>query len=169
VAVTATAETTSPIVATSPIVVQQAQHFGLPDYDVEDETFTNPSGLAALRQEELEAEENEDVCCYTCGKTPCEWLEYGVDALDTIEHRFNCATAQTEGYVMEILSDNKVRNKTIRFSLYRMFTYEKYGCLGKGNRMKIPDCVEGKVKELFPELDGNYVNFMPENDCGSTM
>jgi len=35
--------------------------------------------------------------------------------------------------------------------------------------MKIPDCVEGKVKELFPELDGNYVNFMPENDCGSTM
>ena len=117
-AVTATAETTSPIVATSPIVVRQARHFGLPDYDVEDETITNPSGLAALRQEELEAEENEDVCCYTCGKTPCEWLEYGVDALDTIERRFNCATAQTEGYVVEIFSDNKVRNKTIRFSLY---------------------------------------------------
>jgi hypothetical protein len=76
VAVTATAETTSPIVATSPIVVRQARHFGLPDYDIEDETITNPSGLAALRQEELEAEENEDVCCYTCGKTPCEWLEY---------------------------------------------------------------------------------------------
>jgi hypothetical protein len=141
----------------------------LPDYDVEHETITNPSELAALRQEELEAGENEDVCCYACGKTPCEWLEYGVDALDTIERRFNCATAQSEGYVVEIASDNKVRNKTIRFSLYRMFTYEKYGCLGKGNRMKIPDCVEGKVKELFPELDGNYVNFMPENDCGSTM
>ena len=117
----------------------------------------------ALRQEELEAEENEDICCYTCGKTPCEWLEYGVDALDTIKQRFHCATAQSEVYVVEILSDNKVKNKSIRFSLYRMFTYEKYGCLGKGNRMKIPDCVEGKVQELLQELDGNYVNFMPEN------
>jgi hypothetical protein len=83
--VTATAETTSPTVAASPIVVRQAGCFGLPDYDVEHDTITNPSGLAALRQEELEAEENEDVCCYTCGKTLCEWLEYGVHALDAIE------------------------------------------------------------------------------------
>jgi hypothetical protein len=60
-AVTATAETTSPSVATSPIVVRQARNFGLLDYDVKHETITNPSGLTALRQEELEAEENEDV------------------------------------------------------------------------------------------------------------
>jgi len=50
-----------------------------------------------------------------------------------------------------------------------MFMYEKYGCLGKGNRLKIPDYVEGKIKELFPELDGNYVNFVAINDCGSVM
>jgi hypothetical protein len=35
--------------------------------------------------------------------------------------------------------------------------------------MKIQDCVEGKVKELFPLLDGIYVNFMAENDCASAM
>jgi hypothetical protein len=44
-----------------------------------------------------------------------------------------------------------------------MFTFEKYGCLGKGNWLKIPDCVESKVKEVFPELAGNYVNFQADN------
>jgi hypothetical protein len=65
--VTATAQTTSPTVATPPIVVRQPQRHGLPDYDDVHETITNPSGLAALKQEELEAKENEDVCCFTCG------------------------------------------------------------------------------------------------------
>jgi hypothetical protein len=45
-----------------------------------------------------------------------------------------------------------------------MFTFEKYGCLGKGNWLKIPDCLKGKVKEMFPELDGNHVNFQADND-----
>jgi hypothetical protein len=30
--------------------------------------------------------------------------------------------------------------------------------------MKIPDCVESRLKELFPDLDGNYTNFDPENE-----
>lgn len=34
-----------------------------------------------LAAEEMEAEAAVDVCCYTYGKTPSEWLEYGVIAL----------------------------------------------------------------------------------------
>ncbi len=85
-------------------------------------------------------------------------------ALDTIESRFDCSTAKLHGYVVEMGSANHVSNNKIRFSMYRMFTYEKFGCLGKGNRIKIPDCVESKIKELFPELDGAYTNFEAEND-----
>ena len=140
---------------------------GLPDNDeVTDETgpAMATTGILAIEEEEREAMENEDVCCYTCGKTPCEWLEYGVEVLDAIEKRFDCSEAKSNGYVVEIGSDNHVQNNKIRFSLYRMFTYEKFGCLGKGNRMKIPDCVESRIKELFPDLDGNYTNFDPENE-----
>jgi len=53
---------------------------GLPDNDeVTDETgpAMATTGILAIEEEEREAMENEDVCCYTCGKTPCEWLEYG--------------------------------------------------------------------------------------------
>jgi len=58
----------------------------LPELDNVGDTITTHSGLAALRQEELEAEEIEDICCFTCGETPCEWLEYyGVLALVAIE------------------------------------------------------------------------------------
>jgi hypothetical protein len=48
---------------------------GLPDNDeVTNETgpVMATTGILAIEEEEREALENEDVCCYTCGKTPCE-------------------------------------------------------------------------------------------------
>ena len=42
------------------------------------------------------------------------------------------------------------------------FTYEKFGHLGKGMRIKIPACVEKQIRDLFPSLDGEYTNFNPE-------
>jgi hypothetical protein len=109
---------------------------GLPDYGGDDgdvpESEMAPTGLMALLEEEKEAEENEDVCCFTCGKTPCEWLEYGVVALNKIESQFDCSTAKVHGYVVEMGSANHVSNNRIRFSMYRMFTYKKFGCLSCG-------------------------------------
>jgi hypothetical protein len=52
-----------------------------------------------------------------------------------------------------------VPKQNVRFSCYHLFTYEKYGHLGRGNRMKLPDCVEAVIKETFPDLDGMYTNF----------
>jgi hypothetical protein len=72
--------------------------------------------------------------------------------VNAIEKRFDCSEAKSNGYVVEIGSDNHVQNNKIRFSLYRMFTYEKFGCLGKGIRMKIPDCVEGVISRLRRKL-----------------
>jgi hypothetical protein len=66
--------------------------------DVEDASV----GLAAMAAEELEAESAEDICCYTCGETPCKWLEYGTPAFHAIEQKFNVQTAVEQGYVLEV-------------------------------------------------------------------
>ncbi len=107
---------------------------------------------------------NYYVCCYTCGKTPCEWLEYGIDVLSAFKDHFDISPAQSAGYVVELGSGNEVSNNRIRFTRYRMFTYEKFGCLGKGNRIKLLDCVETEIKKTFPDLDGNNTNFSPNNE-----
>ena len=93
--------------------------------------------------EQLEAENAEDICCYTCGKTPCEWLEFGTPALDAIEHKFNVETAIEQGYVVEVETGKRVPNNRIRFSFYQMFTYEKFGHLGRGNRIKASPFLPG--------------------------
>jgi hypothetical protein len=107
--------------------------------------------------------EGNDICSYTCGKPPCEWLGYGVAVLDAINEQFDVMPATTSVFVVEKGSGNEVSNNKIRFSLYQMFTYEKFGFLGKENRMKIPNCMETKAKELFPALNGNYTNFRAES------
>jgi len=132
---------------------------------------TAAAAAAASRSDADDAESGkdgeEDRCCLTCGKTPCEWLDYGVLTLGALTAKFNCSTAIEHGYVVELATQKQVPNNKVRFAMYRMCTYEKYGFLGKGNRIKFPSCVEGKVKEIFPDLDGNYTNFSPTGDNDS--
>jgi len=109
----------------------------------------------------------EEVCCYTCGKTPCEWIEYAAGVIKVIEKRWDCSLAKTNGYVLAQPSGNQVMNNKVRFAFYRAFTYEKFGCLGKGCRIKIPSCVEKRIKDLFPDLEGNYTNFIDGDDESS--
>jgi len=83
--------------------------------------------------------------------------------MEFIKERFDIMLATTSGLVVIKGSGNEVSDNKIRFSLYQMFTSEKFGCLGKGNRMKLPNSVESKIKELFPDLNGNYTNFRAES------
>ena len=138
---------------------------GLPDFDVNEsdtnvtEGITTPSGQAAVEAEVMEAMMEADECCYICGKSPCEWIEFGLPAISELKNRFCIDTAKSHGYIVDISNGEHVPNKNVRFSCYRLFTYEKYGHLGHGNRMKLPDCVEAVIKETFPDLDGMYTNF----------
>jgi hypothetical protein len=109
----------------------------------------------------------EERCCYLCGKTPCEWIEYGIPAIEDLKRCFNMDTAKSEGYVVEMQSGNQFQNNKIRFTCYRLFTYEKFGHLGKGNRVKLPVCVESKIQSLFPSLDGNYTTFKANPEYNS--
>ena len=124
--------------------------------------------IEAIEESTEEVKEpEEERCCYLCGKTPCEWIEYGIPAIEDLKRRFNMDTAKSEGYVVEMQSGNQFQNDKIRFTCYRLFTYEKFGHLGKGNRVKLPVCVEAKIKTLFPSVDGNYTKFKANPEYNS--
>jgi len=130
--------------------------------DKVDDVDVPPHTEAYGEYQEVDRDSDDDVCCFTCGKTPCEWLEFGVPVLAEVRKRWDCTTAATHGYVICNTSTRaEVKNNKIRFAFYRMFTYEKFGCLGANNRIKIPDCVEEKIKSQFPDPDGSYTNFAP--------
>jgi hypothetical protein len=50
----------------------------------------------------------------------------------------------------------------MRKALYRAFTYLKFGHLGKGRIIPIPSCVTAKIREMYPETDGDYMGFHEE-------
>jgi hypothetical protein len=96
---------------------------GLPDHEL-------TPGLVhpAVASEEAEAiDAEEDRCCYVCGKSPCEWLEFGTAVLLSMEERWDFSTAVENGYVLECSNGEHVPNNTVRFTFYKLFTYEKFG------------------------------------------
>ena len=48
--------------------------------------------------------------------------------------------------------------------MYRMFTYLKYGHLGRGVRIPIPECVVAKIREKYPDPDEEYMGFMESTE-----
>ena len=35
--------------------------------------------------------------------------------------------------------------------MYKLYIYNKFGHLGRGNRIQIPVCVISKIREMWPE------------------
>jgi hypothetical protein len=104
----------------------------------------------------------EEQVCWLCGGTPCDWLEYSVKLLEEINNKF---PTDVDGNRIDASSHEIASMKQIRYALYRAFTYAQYGHLGKGNRIKLGKCVEEKIKELFPNPDGEeYTGFLPANE-----
>lgn len=52
-------------------------------------------------------------------------------------------------------------NRSFRFASYTAFTWWVHGKLGRYNRRVIPSCVIWKIRDMFPEESGTYVNFKP--------
>jgi len=47
----------------------------------------------------------------------------------------------------------------MRKSLYKMFTYLKFGHLGKGHCIPIPRCFTNKIREVYPDPNDNCMSF----------
>ena len=89
--------------------------------------------------------------CIHCGNSPCEWTVFGPRILSRASRINNGSSFGVA----------KHDNDEQRDHLYRYFIRMKYGKLGQYNRRLIPWCVEGRIKDMFPSVDGNYTWFRP--------
>ena len=56
--------------------------------------------------------------------------------------------------------ENNFSNRSLRYAAYKEFIWWVFKKLGKGNRRVIPSCALWKIRELYPEADGNYVMYL---------
>ena len=86
--------------------------------------------------------------CPECGrsKSKCLWLVYG---------------GQIRRCMIKVKKESpRPPNTKIRHEGYKKAAKLIFGSLGKGNRKKLPDCVEGEIKNLYPAGRGEaYVGF----------
>lgn len=86
--------------------------------------------------------------CEHCNESPChrvtfeDMLREAADAIDT-----------------DTTPPNTARKK-----LYRTYTGAVHGYLGKGNRVVTPVCVRNMIREIFPDLQGDYMGHMMAED-----
>ena len=104
-----------------------------------------------------EIEDDEPVCIY-CANTPCEWHVYGQELLRNTSLMHYRETRNGKEVVVDD-AGNEVSNASMRKAMYRMFTYLKFGHLGKGVRIPVPQCVADKIRAIYPEEDGKYMGF----------
>lgn len=50
-------------------------------------------------------------------------------------------------------------NKNYRFISYKQYIWWSYGYLGKNKRKPLPNCVITKIRDIYPEQSGNYVQY----------
>ena len=98
-------------------------------------------GGAVKKEEPDEASE----VCQFCEQEPCLVVELN-DLLNSILWNY---------------SDTKT-NKQIRYCMYTDCTSYMHGYLGKGNRKKVPKCLEDRIHFLAP--DKEYTGFIPSNE-----
>jgi len=98
-----------------------------------------------------------DVCA-VCEGYPCEWEEFAEQLIIQLDLTY---PKNGDGKYMDNETHEELTPRNLRYFLYRQFTVLKWGHLGKRRRVKIPGCVEEKIRELFPDPDGVYVGFKP--------
>ena len=103
--------------------------------------------------EEQHQREEKQQCtyCEICSSCPCDWVQYFLDEYIQLLEQ---ATNKTREY----------SHASIRHRMYKEYIYLKYGKLGKRKRIRVPNCVEEKIKKTFPDPNNKYVGFKEADD-----
>ena len=106
--------------------------------------------------------DEEDVVCTICGGTPCDWDEYGEELTKQINMMY---FREKHGNIDIVLDEggNRLSYSQMRKAMYRIFTRIKFGHLGRGVRIPVPDCVGRNIRGMYPSSDG-YMGFKDEKE-----
>ncbi len=66
------------------------------------------------------------------------------------------------GYVKKKSTGGEVPNNMIRFAFYKLVVAEKYGHLGRGNRIRCKPCIDEKSESSFLTRMGTILGLMLE-------
>ena len=116
-----------------------------------------------------DVEEEEEEVCVHCGGTPCKWEEFGDEIAQREQEMRRSLTVigacdHDGSQIVDKNTKERLENKEMRKSMYRMFTYLKYGHLCRGVRIPIPECVVAKIREKYPDPDEEYMGFMESTE-----
>jgi hypothetical protein len=95
----------------------------------------------------------DEIIFIQCGETPCDWLRFRAKLLSEARSTYPCVLGDHSNHGGRV---GVTRNVVQKF-IYKNYVYSKYGSLGKGIRINIPECVLQKVRAAYPEDDGNYM------------
>jgi hypothetical protein len=109
--------------------------------------------------DEYKSDECSEEVCEVCGGSPCEWKELGPEVVKITEEQFSWSD---NGVIVLDEDGTPIERSTVRKAMYKLFTYLKFGHLGRGNRIPLPYGVIKEIRKRYPELDGNYIGFHKE-------
>ena len=90
----------------------------------------------------------QEVVCEHCGCLECVWDQFSIEEgnlLFDLKDRF----------------DSGERPGEIRKTAFRHVTFWLNGPMKRGQRKRLPKCVETNVRKLFPSPNGRYMGFRP--------
>ena len=83
--------------------------------------------------------------CEHCGGEPCDWTTLGSEVMRDTQRIFRDEKA------------SEIRNNAIRKTAYKLYSYLKFGHLGKGRRIVNPRCLTSKIREKWPDENNSYM------------
>lgn len=134
----------SPVLAHEeiPIEVEEASHIGIPPWCHCQECREMPKA-------------EERVCCENILKNHDHPL---FENHVLTEHNLELAMQSSADYLN--FPFDSAKNSSWRHIAYRQYILWRWGKLGRRNRKVIPSCIIWKIRDRFPEKDGNYTGFL---------
>lgn len=101
--------------------------------------------------------------CDYCKMDSCDWVKYGDEIITYLNANYVGHFTDDKGNVVAEASENcaLVTNRQLRYLAYAAFTSAKHGHLGKKKRIPLPDCVVSGIRDVYPDVDNEYVGFKP--------